>query len=151
MEQIDPVKAAAVWQRVHSTGQPRQDTQELPGLIRETLMNAAAYLQLSRQLSRSQAVLRQLSRQEQSQAACLKGLYLLLTGEQPVFHTPRLTPESTEAALRRCWEREINCLAQYEARSANTQYAMVFSQLAKQKREHCLQLLELLGNLKQHR
>lgn len=148
MERIDPAKAAAVWQRVHITGQPRQDVQSLLTLIQDEVTDGIIYLQLSRQLTSHQALLRQMFQQEQSHAACLKGIYTLITGQRPVLHSPKLTPEAPEASLRRCYGREMHCLAQYEARSSDPEYGMVFSQLARQEQEHCRYLLELLGSLK---
>ena len=50
--------------------------------------------------------------------------------------------------LRRCYGREMRCLAQYEARANHPEYGPVFARLAEQEREHCRLILELIGNLK---
>ena len=149
MERIDPAKAAAVWQRVHTPAPPISDSQGLLGLIQEELTDGLTYLQLSRQLSGNpSAILRQMFQQEQSHAACLKGIYRLITGNHPVISTPSIPKESVEATLRRCYGREMRCLAQYEARMGDGEYGKVFARLALQEQEHCRQILEILGGLK---
>ena len=53
-----------------------------------------------------------------------------------------------EALLRRCYGREMQCLAKYEARSSDPEFGVVFARLAEQERRHCHMVLELLGHLK---
>lgn len=149
METYDAEKAARVWQRVHATAQPEPSTAELPALIAGEWADAAAYLQLSRRYQgRESAILRRMFEEEQSHAACLKGIYTLLTGEHTVTRTPPPAQESTEVILRRCYGREMQCLAQYEQRQSHREYGPVFARLAEQEREHCRMILELLGKLK---
>lgn len=149
MERIDPAKAAAVWQRVHTPAPPLTDSQGLQNLIMEELTDSLTYLQLSRQLGGNQGnLLRQMFQQEQSHAACLKGIYRIVTGHHPVMPTPTIPKESIEATLRRCYGREMRCLAQYEARMGDPEYGKVFARLALQEQEHCRMLLEILGTLK---
>ena len=87
-------------------------------------------------------------KQEFSHAACLKGMYQLIAGEKADVPAPKLAPDTPEAILRRCYGREMHCLAQYEAHSTDPDYGGVFTQLAKQEQEHCRQLLEILGQFK---
>ena len=133
MENYDAAKATRVWQRVQAS-QP--EAEGLPALIAGELEDAATYIQLARRLgSKEGQVLRQLAAAEQSHAACLKGIYTLMTGE-PI--NPRIPP------LR----QEMRCLAQYEARTSDPEYGPVFARLAAQEREHCMTVLELIGRLK---
>jgi len=151
MESIDLKKAAAVWQRVQGHTQPVQpdiDPQSLLPIIAEEWIDATTYLSLSRRLrGKESALLRKMAEQEQSHAACLKGLYVLLSGEHPHFRTPPASAEPVEQLLRRCYGREMHCLAQYENRSDDPRYGPVFVKLAQQEREHCRHILALLGSL----
>ena len=151
METYNPDKAAKVWQRVQagSANPAMPDVASLLGLIANEWADAATYLQLSRKLQgKDAAMLRRLFDEEQAHAACLKGIYTLLTGERPVIPSPKAPNEPVEATLRRCYGREMRCLAEYEQRSASREYGPVFSQLASQEWEHCKIVLQLLGNLK---
>lgn len=150
METYDAEKAARVWQRVHATPQSTVDEAAgLPALIAGEWADAAIYLHLSRRYQgRESKLLRKMFEEEQSHAACLKGIYTLLTGERSVTKSPVPPQESTEVILRRCYGREMQCLAQYEQRAAHREYGPVFARLAQQEREHCRILLELLGSLK---
>lgn len=149
METYDTEKAARVWQRVHATVQPEPSAAELPALIAGEWTDAATYLHLSRKYQgRESAILRRMFEEEQSHAACLKGIYTLLTGEHSVTRTPPPAQEPLEVTLRRCYGREMHCLAQYEQRQTHREYGPVFARLAEQEREHCRMILELLGKLK---
>ena len=155
LEKIDPKKAAAVWQRVHNSTPPSPSVPPspsappLPAMIHDELVNGTAYRHLSRQLSGASAgMLQQLSRQAFSRAACLKGMYRMLSGTPATVALPTYTPQDPHTTLRRCYGREMQCLARYEAHSADPEYGRVFAQLAAQGQSHCGQLLEILGNLK---
>ena len=153
MNTYDPQKAARVWQRVQSRNQEEQREHSrtegsLQSLIVEEWISAATYLQLSRQLSsREASVLQRLYREEQTHAACLKGIYTLITGEKATLQAPSPIQESPEITLRRCYSREMRSLKEYEARAADSDYGPVFEKLAEQEREHCRAVLELIGNL----
>lgn len=150
MESYDPVKAAQVWQRVRG-GQPAEPVREtLLPLIAEEMADATIYLALSRQLTgRESEVLRRLFEEEQSHAACLKGIYTLTTGNRPVIRNTPPAREPPELTLRKCYGREMRCLAAYEERMSDREYGPVFTRLAEQEREHCRLVLEILGNLMQ--
>ena len=150
METIDRQTAARVWQRVTAgTRMPQWSIEELHELISQEWVNAATYLQLSRQVQGSHsATLRRLFQQEQSHAACLKGICNLITGTVPTVHAPKLPQEPVETVLRRCYGQQMRCLARYEAKSADPEYGQVFARLAEQERQHCHMLLEILGSLK---
>ena len=152
METVDRQKAARVWERVQAQPQSqpvqRLEAKALLGLIAGESADASAYLQLSRRFSGQQsATLRKLYEQEQSHVACLRGIYTLLTGEQPAVPEVQSRLESTGAALRRCYGREMQCLAAYEARRGDPEYGAVFARLAEREQEHCHILLTIIGSL----
>lgn len=151
METIDNQKVARVWERVQ--GRQGRDPGELPGMIALEWSDAHSYLQLSRRFQgKESAALRRLYEQELSHAACLKGIYNLITGGHTTAPATQVTlQENTEAALRRCYAREMQSLAAYEARSADPEYGQVFARLAQQEREHCHILLTIIGNFKKSR
>lgn len=150
METIDKQKAARVWERVQ--GRPGPGQEELLALIAGESSDAAVYLQLSRRFQGNQsAVLRRLHEQEQSHAACLKGIYTLITGQQAIVPAIRPPQGTTEGILRRSYAREMQSLAAYEAKSADPQYGQVFAKLAQQEREHCHTLLTLIGSLQKQK
>ena len=141
---MDKGAVARVWQRVKGESESRE--KGLLALIAQEWTDAATYLQLSRRLSgKDSAVLRRMYEQEQSHAACLKGIYTLITGEHPTVRTLPMEQSDTVSILRRCYGREMQCLAQYEARVHDPEYGQVFARLADQERDHCRLLLELLG------
>ena len=80
--------------------------------------------------------------------ACLKGIYTLTAGSAPKVATLPIPQESVETTLRRCYGREMQCLAQYEQRATHPEYGKVFAKLAQQEQEHCRIILEILGSLK---
>ena len=149
MDTIDKQKAAQVWQRVTASAQPQRSLQELSEMIAQEWAQATTYLHLSRRLQgKESGILRRLSEQKQAHTACLKGIYTLLTGRHPKVAVPELPKENPEQTLRRCYGREMQCLAQYEKRSSHPEYGPVFARLALQEQEHCRLVLELLGSLK---
>jgi len=149
MDTIDPQMAERVWRRVRGTAQAGPDMQSLEELIAQEWADGAVYQYLSRKFQgRESALLRQLAQQEQTHVAWLKGIYTLMLGAQPNVRTPPVPQDSTEQLLRRCYNREIQSLAQYEARAADPQYGHAFAHLAQQEREHSRIVLELLGKLK---
>lgn len=150
METYDPEKAAQVWQRVRG-GQTAETVRDnLLPLIAGEMEAATIYLSLSRRLnSRESEVLRRLFEEEQSHVACLKGIYTLTTGNRPVIRNAPPAKEPPELTLRKCYGREMRCLAAYEERMNDREYGPVFARLAEQEREHCRLVLEILGNLTQ--
>lgn len=148
MKPYDPKTAARVWDRVQSTAVPAGDAQMVLNLIAEEMLDAAAYLRLAKRLPPPQAAIaRQLSQQEQAHIACLKGIYTLITGRKAIVPPPAVSDDPPDIVLRRCYGREMRCLAQYEARQADPQYGHIFLTLARQEKEHCHRILEILGAL----
>ena len=150
MQNYDPKKAAAVWQRVQAQTPAPPDHSSLLAMIQQEQADAVAYLHLSRQFQgKEAAALRQMAQQEQSHSACLRGMYALLTGKKPSLHTPPAPRENRQVLLRRCYGREMQSLTQYQAQANDPQYGHIFARLAAQEQEHCQILLRLLGNLKE--
>ena len=149
MTTYDPQKAARVWQRVQSAQpeQPRLD-ENLKELIMNEWTAAATYAQLARQLPQKEgAVLQRLSREEHGHGACLRGIYLLKTGEKCPVHTSNPGKEPVEMTLRRCYGLEMRSLKEYEAKAGDPEYGHVYARLADQEREHCMALLGVIGSL----
>ena len=148
METIDPAKEAQVWQRVR--GQHPEDPREgLQELIAREWEVGGACLQLSRRFNGKQsALLRQLYEKEQGHCACLKGIYTLISGQRPHVRGSSAAGGLPEAELRRCYGKQMQNLAEYERRSNHPEYGHIFQELARQEREHCHLLLEILGCLK---
>lgn len=150
MEAYDPEKTARVWQRVRGEDAAAPSHQGLPALIAQEQTDASAYLLLSRRFQGKQSlVLRRMSEEAQAHAACLRGICTLVTGRHPDTKSAPLPQEGTEAILRRCYGRQMQRVAQYEARSADPEYGQVYARLAAQGWDRCRQILELLGSLKQ--
>ena len=148
METIDKAKAARVWQRVQGDT-AENPTRGLQGLIAEEWADAAIYLSLSRRVQGNAAnILRKIGQEEQSHMACLKGIYALQsTGKPDIPPPPPLDKAPVSVILRRCYGREMRCLAQYESRATDPQYGQIYARMAQQEREHCRLILELLGSL----
>ena len=149
MNGYDPQKAARVWQRVQSAQQESAKPDEnLKELIMNEWIAAATYAQLSRQLPQAQGqVLQRLSREEHGHGACLRGIYVLKTGEKCPVNTPYLGKEAPEVTLRRCYGLEMRSLKEYEAKCTDPEYGHVYARLADQEREHCMALLGVIGSL----
>ena len=150
MNGYNPQVAARVWQRVQKTPDPAPDAAQLLTLIAEEWTDAATYLALSRRTQGKRSTqLYRLYEEEQAHVACLKGIYTLVTGTHPKTQSVPPSRESVSIILRRCYGREMQCLAQYEARSADPEYGQIFARLADQEREHCRMVLEILGGLQE--
>ena len=148
MEVFDSAKAAGVWQRVQGNSTQSRPEEGLLELIFRESEDAEIYLQLSRNFQGKAAqFLRKMYQEEQAHAACLRGIYTLITGKRAGTASPKLNPDTPERILRKCYGREMRCLAQYEQRIHDPEYGQVFSKLADQEREHCRMILELLGGL----
>ena len=149
MENYDPEVAARVWQRVQGKILQDEDLNGLPAIIVGEWQDAATYLRLSRQFKGKETnILRKMFEEEQSHAACLKGIYTLQGQGRPDIPSPPTVDNAPVGLLlRRCYGREMRCLAQYEARVNDPEYGQVFARMAGQEREHCRLVLELLGSL----
>lgn len=147
MENIDPAAAARVWQRVQQRPQelPGLQPSHLQGMIRQTWQDGAIFSQLAAKRGKSSQKLKQLARKSWEQLAALKGVYTMLTGESPQVLAPKLPKEPAEILLRRSYGQKLRKAADYEALSEEREYGAFFAQLARQEREQCRILLEIMG------
>ena len=140
-------KHERVWQRVQGEA-TQPDYHWIPEMIAEEKAGGGIYLHLSHHFGGKEgAMLRRMFEEEQSHISCLRGIYRLITGERCQVHAKPLAPEDPAIALRRCYGREMRCLATYEAHCADPEYGPVFSLLAKEERQHCKNILHLIGKL----
>lgn len=145
----DAEKTAQIWKRVHGQTPAVPDPSELLQMIKEEWTDAVTYLHLSHRFRGKQsAVLRQIAWQEQAHYACLKGIYTMLTGAHPHIHAPSVPREPLGHLLRRCYNRELQCVSCYQARIDEPEHGPSFARLAAQDQEHCHILLQILGSLK---
>ena len=149
MKEFDPQREARVWQRVkdqtHEKPAPQQND-NLPMLIMEQLQLTAAYMQLARQMpGKEGAIFVRLAREAKAQAVCLKGILILMTGQNSDtgVSQPQISP--TDVMLRRCYGKELRLLKTYESRRLDPEYGPVFERMAARGRDHCCTLLELIG------
>lgn len=139
---------ARVWQRVRGETAAPGPRLNLTALLRGEHTDAAAYLALSRRLQgQASALLHRLWEEELTHVACLKGICVLTTGERPVIPPEALPQEPTETTLRRCYRREMTCIAAYEACAGDREYGPVFARLAQQELSHCQIILQVLGGM----
>ena len=152
MDNYDAAKATRVWQRVQGAKPAAPEADGIPALIAGELEDAAIYMHLARNASPKESqILRRLAQEEQNHGACLKGIYTLMTGEPISPRIPPVPQQPAERILRRCYGKEMRCLAQYEAKSNDPEYGPVFARLAAQEREHCMTVLVLIGKMKQNK
>ena len=150
MNTYDPKKAQRVWERVQGTQEPEPKPVQmnLQAMIINEWVTAATYLTLARQVPpREMCILQRLAREDQGHGACLKGIYTMITDQEPVIKAPPITAGSVNLTLRKCYAALIKTLQEYERWSQDAEYGPVFQRLADQEREHCRLVLELIGRL----
>ena len=151
MNGFDQQKAARVWQRVQQT-QPQEKQpvhlEELPELMMNEWSSAAVYRQLGRQFPGKEGdVYRRLAQRELKHGNCLRGMQFLIRGEKTSIPGAQPVNEPLERTLRRCYGSHLRGMKAYETRMDDPEYGPVFGELARQERENCITVLELIGNL----
>ena len=145
MEKIDRSTAEQVWQRVR--GEHAQPLQEQTLMAMEA--EVAAQLQLLvRHFPGKAQMLRPMLQSTRQHLACLQGLHLLRRGSKAPIPTVKLHNRDLLALLRKCYVNCLNLATKYEAAAGDTEYGIVFAEMAQTKRHHCTLLLSLLGNRK---
>ena len=142
MQEIDQELQQRVWDRVNGSG----TKPSLQAMAARERTAAAAYLMLSRQMQgRAKELLRQLYHRAQTHSRYLSGMNILLEGRPLSVHT--VPPEGTRPAvlLSRCYAGALKAAAEYENHAADSQTGAVFSRMAREERENCAMLLEILG------
>ena len=149
MEKYDPEMAARVWQRVRGEPEAVLLPPSSQALAAAEMEQAAALLQLSRQLQgRQKDLVRRLYAEKKAHADTLRGIHFLMTGKRPMIRTAPDESPTPEIALRKCYGASLRAMKDYENRSQEPEYGPVFASLARQEKAHCALLLELLGGLK---
>jgi len=148
LDKQDSFVEQQVWQRVRASREemPQNDLRQLQ---REALELAAAYRTLASRLTgRQREQMQKLYRGEQANAAALAGIGFL--SRQPEEQLKFWQPEKEEPGkiLVRCYYRTRRCMTEYLARSAQTEFGVVFEQLARREAAHCVLLAEVLGELR---
>lgn len=147
MDAFDSQMAARVWQRVRGE-QPPAYQPELQTLMEGERQDAAVLRSLARRYSGlRRRKLEQLAAEADSHAACLKGIARLM-GEKPKDIRPgRPVGGSAGMLLQRCYVNACGRLAAYGTGTAHPEYGWAFTQMTRQKENHCRVLLELIGSI----
>lgn len=146
MDDYDLSMAERVWQRVRGGSAPESQT-GLQALAAAEQNAAAVYLFLSKGMQgRKKELLRQLYHRERNHCRYLNGISLLRDGKALSVRTAPPDGQRTEGLLRRCYARTLQAVSEYEARQEDPEYGPVFRELARQEREHCMMILEILGD-----
>ena len=150
MEKLDKELQNRVWQRVQSREKlemPSLEQTNLRPLILTAQENVAAYQNLSRQIpGKDGEKARRLWQESQKCIACMKGI-CRARGEQVKVPQLRAEKEPVKRALMKCYHRERKLWGEWEQRSGEAEHGLVFGRLAQQAREHCVTIMEILGNL----
>ena len=150
MNTYDPRKAERVWARVQGDRdrEPKAPEMNLQAMIMNEWVASSTYLALARQVPpREGCILQRLAREELGHGACIKGIYTMITDQEPVIRAVPMTAGSVELLLRKCYAAEMHTAKEYEDHAADPEYGPVFRRLAEQEREHCRMILELMGRL----
>ena len=146
MDPYDSEQAARVWQRVRPGESLTGDS--LNALISQLLHLATVYQTLSRQVRPPQStMLKMLSDQKRTQAACLRGIHILSVGPCPALRVPQVRTEPLSAALHRCYAAETQLWTQLRIHSAASTHTPALEALAVMQQSHCRSLAELIGQL----
>ena len=148
MENFDPEMAARVWQRVQNR-EPLALGREAPDEpARLTQELTALYQALARSLpGRDGERVRQLLREVQGSAACLRGLCALSGLGGKGSGNPKAAKAPPRQLLEKCYRRERELLAAFTRRISDPEWGEVYSVLARGAAHRCVAALELLGGL----
>lgn len=149
MELYDPGKAEQVWPRVRQTRGNAESTPYNPAPLMMTALEvSAACLKLSGQLgSKHAASMQKISRIFQGQAACLRGICMLVTGQPPQMRAPACPSVSPRLGLQKCYSQLLHLAREYDQRSTSGEYGGIFRTLSRQTWEQGRCLLEILGTV----
>lgn len=147
MENYDPQLAARVWQRVRKTDALPAETPCLQEQIAREWVAAQVLWRLSRGYRGAAGnLLRRLARQKQSNCTMLKGIGQLQQSSPFRVARPPLPKGTPRQLLQSCYDSTDQCNRVYEALKNDPRHGSVYARLAERSRDHCLQLLTLLGN-----
>lgn len=147
MDKQDWNEEQQIWQRVRAN---REESvkYDLRQLRREAMELAAVYRGLlSRLTGRQREQAARLHQGEQANAAALAGIGILSHQNREQLKIWQLGKEEPQKLLERCYHRTRRCMMEYMARSAESEFGVVFEKLAKREGEQCSIIAELLGEL----
>ena len=150
MERLDLDLQKRVWQRVQArneTGNVPPPADNIKPLILTAQENAAVYRRAAQRAGqRDRERLMALYREARQSIACMRGI-CRVRGEQ-VRMLP-LTPrwEPMPRALQKCYHRERRLWEEWDRRTGDPEYGLVFGRMAQQARERCATIMELLGQV----
>ena len=136
-----------IWQRVRANREEGSKN-DLRQLRREAMELAAVYRGLlSRMTGRQREQVARLHQGEQANAAALAGIGILSHQNREQLKLWQPGKEEPQKLLERCYHRTRRCMMEYMARSAESEFGVVFEKLAKREGEQCSIIAELLGEL----
>ena len=122
-----------VWERVAAReGAPREDMEEL---LRQARELGEEYRALAR-LMGDRGELAGVRREQQENARILAGIRALQQGGG----------SEKQKRLRRCYHRSRRAMTDYAARVATPEVGLAYEYLSDLEREHCLEILRMLGS-----
>lgn len=134
MDKIDPKMAARVWDRVQAPPKNGLEANALLPMIREEWLDALVLKHLGQSTERVQ-----------ENAACLKGIYRILTGGLPQMSAPQWKQEKPAVLLRQSFTRRMQLFFQYEKLQHDPRFGPVFGRLAAVSQVQACKVLEILG------
>ncbi len=135
----DPKMAARVWERV----QANSPAPDLSAILRDALVLAQAYGQLSAKLPKHRKSLLTLRQELLTIAQELNGLLYLEQGTRLPLKPPASAPALN---LSQCCQRELDWAAACGARRQDPRFGPLYAQWEAQSQRHCQTVLALLGN-----
>ena len=124
-----------VWERVAAReGAPREDMEEL---LRQAWELGEEYRALAR-LMGDRGELARIRREQQEIARILAGIRALQQGGG----------SEKQKRLRRCYHRSRRAMTDYAARMAAAEVGLAYQYLSELERQHCIEVLKMLGSEK---
>ena len=148
MEDLDRDLQQRVWQRVQHRELPVLTPREsIKAWILTAQENAAAYRHMSQQPGmKEKARLQQLYGESRQWIACMRGI-CRMDGERVAAPKVVCPPEAGYRILEKCFHRERKLWEEWERQSGERAYGPLYGRLARQAQEHCVTVMEMLGNL----
>ena len=143
MEKMDPQMAARVWQRVRGNGEETVNVRTVIAWEKE-IESVLQYL--NRRLPEKGYGLQQMISDTRRHIACLQGIRQL-SGEKGGNYVAKPVSGEPGSLLRKCYGQSLRVGAWYAGQTENTQYGVVFGDMARTKRRHCATILEMLGSM----
>ena len=123
-----------VWERVAARESPPRE-EDLEALLRQAREIAEEYRALA-PLMGDRSTLAGIRREEQEIARILAGIRVLSQGGR----------SEKLQRLRRCYHRSRRAMTDYAARVATPEVGLAYQYLSELERQHCLEILRMLGS-----